>query len=154
MGLSAAGAADAKTFFGLSTSLGHSKNMREVNGNDKNDRHNPPKTRPIKAGCKKPTVKVGMGARQRASGGLKKNKKKKARIMKHNKATSSKENEQNEDGVIGVQVKLADHVERPLLSVNFSVLFVSITGLPGKRAKKVSHTAEIQDQIDPVHNAV
>ncbi|GAB4837082.1 hypothetical protein Ancab_001994 [Ancistrocladus abbreviatus] len=49
----------AKTVIGLPTSSGHSENMREVSGNDKNDRYNPPKTRPIKAGCKKPTVKVG-----------------------------------------------------------------------------------------------
>ncbi|GAB4845873.1 hypothetical protein Ancab_024877 [Ancistrocladus abbreviatus] len=73
------GGKPTKIFIGPSTASGHVEDTEVVIGSDKNDSNNPPKTRPIKAGFKKPNVKVRMGTGQRARGGLKKNKKKKGR---------------------------------------------------------------------------
>ncbi|GAB4843274.1 hypothetical protein Ancab_013240 [Ancistrocladus abbreviatus] len=65
-----------KTFDGLSTSSGFPEIRREESGNEKMEKGNHQKSRPKKMGCIKPTVKLGVGAQQRTSGGLKKNKKK------------------------------------------------------------------------------
>ncbi|GAB4824770.1 hypothetical protein Ancab_007636 [Ancistrocladus abbreviatus] len=105
------GGRTTKMSIGPSTSLGHSDNMGEVIGSNKSDSYNPSKTRPIKAGCKTPFVKIGVGARQRAKEGLKKNKKKKAGSTKHNFAFSSKASKQKEDApkIVKVGRRLAKH---------------------------------------------
>ncbi|GAB4853980.1 hypothetical protein Ancab_039248 [Ancistrocladus abbreviatus] len=90
-----------KIFAGQSTSSGHPGTRREESGNEKMERYNHPKSRPKKVGCKKPTVKIGVGVRQRTSGGLKNNKKKKSRSTKNNKANSPVETEQKVEGITG-----------------------------------------------------
>ncbi|GAB4836928.1 hypothetical protein Ancab_001841, partial [Ancistrocladus abbreviatus] len=61
-----------KTFDGLSTSSGFPEFRREESGNEKTEKGNHQKSRPKRTGCIKPIVKLGVGARQRTSGGLKK----------------------------------------------------------------------------------
>ncbi|GAB4851092.1 hypothetical protein Ancab_030387 [Ancistrocladus abbreviatus] len=90
-----------KTSDGLSTSSGFHKIRKEESGNEKTEGGNHQKSRPKKTGCIKPTVKLGVGAQQRTSGGLKKNKKKKSGSTNNNNANSPVESEQKMEGVTG-----------------------------------------------------
>ncbi|GAB4840489.1 hypothetical protein Ancab_021258 [Ancistrocladus abbreviatus] len=90
-----------KTSDGLSTSSGFFEIRREESENEKTERGKHKKSRPKKTGCIKPTVKLGVGARQRTRRGLKKNKKKKSGRTNNNKANSPVKSEQKMKGVTG-----------------------------------------------------
>ncbi|GAB4839082.1 hypothetical protein Ancab_028610 [Ancistrocladus abbreviatus] len=80
-------------FDGLQISSGFPEDRREESGNEIIEKGCHQKSRPKRTGCLKPTVKLGMGARQRSCGGLKKNKKKKSVSTNNKMANCSLESE-------------------------------------------------------------
>ncbi|GAB4847497.1 hypothetical protein Ancab_026556 [Ancistrocladus abbreviatus] len=78
----------AQRFVGLSISSGSSVIRRTDYGNESKVRRSHSKVKFKQKGCILPTVKLGMGARQMSSGGLKRRKKTKSTNTSNNKAIS------------------------------------------------------------------